>query len=377
MKVGISAFAGSDNLGDEILLHTLMECVRAASRQDVSFTVFAPNPERVAQLHPVRALPMPTLRARGAGARQATVARAIRECDILFLGPGTVFQERSPNLPWPGTLVMFARILGMARLAGTPVVPVGVGVREGGTPVGRAILRLIGAGSLAVGTRDQRSAAYLGRRAEVIGDLAYALALPEPGPGPGPEPASAHGGQRLALSLRPLASGTEEHLVASMTDCVRRLRADGWSAAFLPMAHGRGAHGEDDRDIQRRAFGGLETVPNPLAGGGLLADGLDGWLRTLAGYRLVLATRLHAALIAVALGVPTVAIGYERKVTDAFADLGLDEFVVPSTVDSATLHRLAVRAAGSPAAFREASARIAGQGKVAREFVASVLGRVG
>ena len=370
MRVGISAFAGSDNLGDEVLLHTLMACVRAA-HQDVSFTVFAPNPQRVAQLHRVQAMPMPTLRAKGAGARQAAVARAIRACDILFLGPGTVFQERSPNLPWPGTLVMFARILGMARLAGTPVVPVGFGVREGGTPLGRAVLRLIGAGSLAAGARDRRSAAYLGRRAQVIGDMAYTLALPEPGN------AAAHRGQRLAVSLRPLGTGTEEHLVASVTDCLRRLRGDGWSAAFLPMAHGHGAQGEDDRDIQRRAFGGLDTVPNPLALGGPLAEGLDGWLATLAGYRLVLATRLHAALIAVALGVPAVAIGYERKVTDGFADLGLEEFVVPSTVDSETLYRLAVRASESPAVFREASARIASQGKVAQEFVASVIGRVG
>jgi polysaccharide pyruvyl transferase WcaK-like protein len=368
MRVGIAAFAGSDNLGDEILLHALMSCVRAA-REDVSFTVFAPNHDRVAQLHPVDAQPMPTIRARGAAARQAAVQRAIGDCDILFFGPGTVFQERSHNLPWPGTLAMFARILGMARLAGTPVAPVGVGVREGGTPVGRQVLRLIGAGSLAVGTRDRRSAGYFGRRAQVIGDLAYALPLPERGAAPTR--------QRLALSLRPLAAGTERTLIASVTSCVDRLRGDGWSAAFLPMAHGRGAEGEDDRSIYRRdLYRLMNAVPNPLEGNGLLTDGLDDWLHALAGHRLVLATRLHAALMAVALGVPTVAIGYERKVRDAFADLGLDRFVVAPDVDSAALYQAAVRAAGSPGAFREASARIASQGKVAQEFVASVLGRV-
>jgi len=369
MRVGIVAWAGSDNLGDEILLHSLISCVRAV-REDTSFVVFTPDPDRVAELHPVDAEPMPTLRARGAAARQGAVQRAIRGCDILFFGPGTVFQERSPNLPWPGTLVLFARILGMARLGGTPVAAVGVGVREGGTPFGRQLLRLIGSASVAVGTRDRRSASYFGRAAQVIGDMAYALPLPDLG--------AAEPDQRFALSVRPLAAGTEDRLVTSVSQCADRLLHDGWSAAFLPMAFGRGARGEDDRSLYERDFRDrMELLANPLDGHAPLAGALDEWLRTLATHRLVLATRLHAAVIAVALAIPTVAIGYERKVIDAFADLGLDRFVVPPEVGSETLHRTAIMAAGAPAAFRAASARIASQGKVAQQFVASVLGRVG
>jgi polysaccharide pyruvyl transferase WcaK-like protein len=365
MRVGIVGWFGSDNLGDEILLHTLMACVRSVV-EDASFVVFTPTPERVAALHPVDALHMPTIRARGAGERQAAAQRAIRDCDVLLLGPGTVFQERSPNLPWPGTLVLFSRIVGMAKVARTPVVVAGAGVREGATPFGRRLLRVLGAACAAVGVRDQRSAAHFGGKAQVIGDMAYALKLPDvPPAGPG---------RRFALSMRPLAPETERTLLASLAGCVERLRADGWTGAFLPMAFGRGAQGEDDRDIYDRAFHDvLELAPNPLDGTGKLAAALDEWLGGLATYQLVIGTRLHAAVMAVALGVPTVAVAYERKVLDAFVDLKLSRFVVPPDVDTDTLHRTATLAAESTEEFRAAAARVADQGRIAHDFVASAM----
>ncbi|MFI6761353.1 polysaccharide pyruvyl transferase family protein [Micromonospora sp. NPDC050417] len=378
MRCGIAGWFGSDNLGDEILLHTLVSCVRSVD-ESASFVVFSPNPSRVAALHGVDAEQMPTLRSRGAVGRQSAVQRAIRDCDILFLGPGTVFQERSPNLPWPGTLALFSRIVGMARLAGTPVAPVGAGVREGGTPVGRQLLHVLGAASMAIGVRDQRSASYFGGKAQVIGDLAYALPLPELRSGTAGATAEATR-RGFALSMRPLAPDTEARLLVSLRGCLDRLTADGWTGQFLPMAFGQDARGEDDRDIYRRAFGdvlGLAGNPLDSRNEGPLAGALGQWLVELAGQRLVIGTRLHAAVMAVVLGVPTVAIAYERKVHDAFVDLGLERFVVAPDVDVKTLHHTAVAAVDSPDLFREAADRAARQGRVAREFVASTLRRLG
>jgi polysaccharide pyruvyl transferase WcaK-like protein len=369
VKVGVVAWVGSDNLGDEILLSALISGVRAA-REDASFLVFGADPSRVAELHPVQAMPMPTLRGGGATGRQRAVRRAIQGCDLLFFGPGTVFQERSPNLRWPGTLVLLARTQLLARLAGTPVALVGVGVREGGTAAGRAALRLIGAASTAAGARDRRSATYLGRSTRVIGDLAYALPLPQVPPRPP--------GRRFALSLRPLGTAAEPVLVASVRRCLDRLVAEGWSGSFLPMALGSGARGEDDRASYEQHFRDLMgAVPNPLSGPGPLAGALQPWLCTLAGYHLVIAARLHAALMAVALGVPTVAIAYERKVRDALGDLGLGGYVTAPDAGPEVLYRTVQAAVAAPEEFREAAARIAAQGATARGFIASVLERVG
>jgi polysaccharide pyruvyl transferase WcaK-like protein len=362
MRIGITGWFGSDNLGDEILLHALLGCVRAAD-PPASFVVLCPDPDRVAEVHGVDAANLPRLR--GAASHRRAARRAIAGCDVLFLGPGTVFQERSPNLPWPGTLPMFARIVATARTVRTPVVPVGVGVREGGTVLGRGLVRAIGAACAAVGARDRRSAQLLGPSARVIGDLAYAVTVPTVD----------RRGQRFAVSMRPLAPGVQDRLQASVTACVERLRQDGWAGAFLPMAFGRGARGEDDRTAYAPLAGSLDLLDNPLHGNDFLAARLDDWLRALGGHGLLVGTRLHAVIMAIALGVPTVAVAYERKVGDALTDLGLERFVVAADVDADTLHRTAMAAVASAPEFTAAAARITSRGRVARAFVASALGR--
>ncbi|GIF52137.1 polysaccharide pyruvyl transferase WcaK-like protein [Asanoa ferruginea] len=363
MRIGIAGWFGSDNLGDELLLHALMGSARAAAPA-ASFVVLCPEPARVTALHGVDAIHLPTLRAKGSANRQGVVTRALRGCDLLLLGPGTVFQERSPNLPWPGTLPMFARIVAMARLAGTPVAVAGAGVREGGTVAGRRLLRVIGAGCASVGVRDARSAGYFGRSARVIGDLAYTLALPD-------RPAVT--GDRFAVSMRPLAPAVEGPLLAALSGATGALATDGWSGAFLPMAYGRGAQGEDDA-VHARALPDLaDAVANPLEGGGPFGPALDDWLRRLGAHRLVLGVRLHAVLLAVAMGVPTVAIAYERKVHDAFVDLGLERYVVGTGVDAGTLHRTARAAVDDADTFAVAAKRLAEQGAVAKAFVAGVV----
>ncbi|SNS72345.1 Polysaccharide pyruvyl transferase family protein WcaK [Asanoa hainanensis] len=363
MRIAIAGWFGSDNLGDELLLHALMGAVRAAS-PDADFVVLCPEPSRVTQVHGVEAVHLPTLRARGSAGRQGAAHQALRGSDLLLLGPGTVFQERSPNLPWPGTLPMFARLVAMARFAGTPVAVAGAGVREGGTAAGRRLLRVIGAGCTAVGVRDARSAASFGPSAQVIGDLAYALPMPER---PAPD------GRGFAVSMRPLAAPMEGSLLNTLRGVAGALAADGWTGSFLPMAYGRGARGEDDA-VHARALPDLtDVVANPLDGSGSFDKGLDDWLRRVAARRLVLGVRLHATLLAVAMGVPTVAIAYERKVHDAFVDLGLGRYVVDPYVDPATLHRVALTAADDTAGFAAAADRLAAQGAVARRFVAEVV----
>ncbi|MFY1636511.1 polysaccharide pyruvyl transferase family protein [Solwaraspora sp. WMMB335] len=411
MRFAIAGWFGSDNLGDELLLHSLMSAVRAAD-PTATFVVLCPVPERVTALHAVDAVHMPTLRSSGSAGRQAAAQRALRECDLLLLGPGTVFQERSPNLPWPGTLPMFARITTMARLAGTPVAIAGAGVREGATGAGRALLRGLGAACRAIGVRDRRSADHFGSSARVIGDMAYALPLP-PAAGPAPD--------RFAVSMRPLAEHLEAPLVAALTEVVRRLTGAGWAGDFLPMAYGRDAQGEDDATIYRSSFQDLlGLLPNPLddaafaveattaagatatgpsalagattataapdaaganavsgrdaAGRSRFGAALDEWLARLAGHRLVIGARLHAVLPAVALGVPTVAIAYERKVLDAFADLGLADYALGPDTDAEAMHRAALAAVAAPEIFAAAADRVRAQGEIAREFVAAAVG---
>jgi polysaccharide pyruvyl transferase WcaK-like protein len=368
MRIGIVGWFGSDNLGDEILLHSLMQTIRE-SVADAEFLVMSPNPQHVGELHGVRTTPMPTLRGGDLARRTQDTKELIAACDLLVFGPGTIFQERSPHLRWPGTLVLLSRILALAKLVRTPVAAIGVGVREGGTAFGRSVLRSFGMASLAIGARDVRSAAYFGAKAAVIGDMAYTTRPPLRA-----QPTSA---PRFAVSMRPLASAFQAPLVQALQRSSAALCDEGWSGEFLAMAHGRDANGEDDREIYEAAFKDrLALAGNPLTLGGDFGVNLESWQRDLAGNRLVIATRLHAALMAAALGVPTVAIAYERKVLDAFVDLGLEKFVLEPGCGADDIHGTALVAIQSTSSFAAAATRISEQAEVARGFVAATLGRL-
>ena len=67
---------------------------------------------------------------------------------------------------------------------------------------------------------------------------------------------------------------------------------------------------------------------------------------------VVLAGRLHAALAAIAAGIPTVHLGYERKSAGAYADLGLSDYVVDAwTGDPGTLADLIEGVADDPGPY--------------------------
>jgi polysaccharide pyruvyl transferase WcaK-like protein len=363
MRVGVAGWFGSDNVGDEVLLATTLGLIRASARSS-QMMVFAADAGRVAELHGVRAVPLAP--AGYAAKLQALpgVARELRRLDVVVVGPGTVLQERSPNLRWPGTLPLFLRLCLLARAAGTPVVLFGVGVREGTTAPGRAALRLIGRSAAAVGARDRASAALLGPAAEVIGDVAAAWTPPGPA-------APVRREDRFAVSLRPLPAGVAGPVVAAVDAAATALAARGLSGEFLVMARGRGAAGEDDLDAWRAHFSAaLPPLQVPLARA-VRPD--DEWIRILGSYRVVVAARLHAALLALHFGTPTVAVAHEEKISRTMAALGLGDFVWRPGMACVDLARMAERALDESGRFLAARAVLARGGAAARQFLGDTL----
>jgi colanic acid/amylovoran biosynthesis protein len=58
-------------------------------------------------------------------------------------------------------------------------------------------------------------------------------------------------------------------------------------------------------------------------------------------FDLLVATRMHAAILALIAGTPVVGIAYEAKTTRLFANLGLPEMAVPiEDADGERLHRM-------------------------------------
>jgi polysaccharide pyruvyl transferase WcaK-like protein len=367
-RICIAGWFGSDNYGDELLLHSLMTEVKR-SLPDVELSVICADPGRVTDLHKVDAVGLPVIRRRKDDAPYAgaIVRQRLSESRILILGPGTVFQERSPSLPWPGTWPLFTRLTMMARMSGARVAIVGAGIREGNTAFGNACARFVGGLSDSIGVRDAFSARAFGSKAEVIGDVAAAL--------PGVAVTWASNSSQFAVSMRPLSASDEQRLAHTISELIRFLASRGLAGTFLPMAVGRNASRENDLEVYQKYFAESLDLANFPLSLGPVSDNLSDWTRSLRNNRLVIATRLHAALLAVSQAVPTVAFAYERKLSVVFEQLGLGAFILPVTASPAQAEAVCERALQGQEPFQRAQEIIFSQGDSIRRFITSTVGR--
>src|SRR6185437_5550015 len=174
-------------------------------------TVMCAGPERVTELHGLAAVCFPTIRpVRSLTARWTSAARTIRTSDVVVLGPGTVFQERSHTLRRPGTLPLLIRLIILSFAVRTPVVIFGAAVREGGSRIGNRALKTAGMLCRDMWVRDDASAAVFGRRARVIGDVATAATFDEMVRDHEREDVTGN----IVFSVRPVAKPGEAHLAA-------------------------------------------------------------------------------------------------------------------------------------------------------------------
>ena len=181
--------------------------------------------------------------------------------------------------------------------------------------------------------RDTESAEVFGPRARAIGDVAIAGAFDNGLLGESPEIAP------LALvSMRPLNPIVQARLVESCRFVLGELAADGYRAGFVAMALGNAAKAENDLLVYETSFCDQADLVDIIHDPDRDFAALNRRLKTVfASAHIVIATRLHAAVIAAALGRPVVAIAYERKVRVTMDQLGLGEWVVGPDITAADL----------------------------------------
>lgn len=233
----------------------------------------------------------------------------------------------------------------IARLLGRPYVlftqSLGPFARDS-----RLTRRLLGAARLIL-VRDPRSAGNLralgidGTRVHECADAAFALppvAVPPP---------AADNRTRIAISVRdwPHFDGDPQAGMARYLDAVAGLVCQlvdrhGARVVFLSTCQGLRSYWTDD---SRTAEEVLARVPEAVAS----QVTIDRRFRTpeeLAGrlgtFDLVVATRMHGAILALGAGVPVVAIAYEFKTAELFRRLGLGDLVHDvETISAARLCR--------------------------------------
>jgi polysaccharide pyruvyl transferase CsaB len=354
----IAGYFGFGNAGDEAILAAMLADLRRL-RPDLDAVVASGSPAATAAEHGVRAVPRDDLPA---------VIAAVRASDLVLLGGGGLFEDywevplERIFTPRSGGLPFYAGFALLAAWLGRPAMVYAAGVGPLTSAEGRRLTRVVFDLSAAATVRDEKSLALLeslGARAEVAADPAFGFATSvsdpkslapllaslglAPGERPvgvalrpwsfGPDPEVWEG--EVAAGLGTFLAGSEERLLllpfqAGDLDLLRRLRA---------------ALGAGGRDRDRVLLAERRLTPTELAG-------------VTASCGRVLAMRYHAALFALAAGVPVAALAYDPKVASllAAADLA-DVSLEPEDWREEEIVRVLRQARAPAAGFPEAMRR--------------------
>ncbi len=297
MKVLALHAYSADNAGDGLLVTRTLELIREALGADTEITVIASRPASFAA-EDVRVVPaVPTKR--GYSRAELTALRHLDEFDLVVgVGGGYLRADSLVGLA-KAALVQGPQLVAAARTSTRSVyLPQSIGpVPRGLRRATRALLSRIDS----VFVRDDRSLDQF-RKAGVVrgGDLAL-LDVP--------------GGRRAGTDVDPTP--------------VLSIRAvHGSIPGGIPVL--AGLLGDYDVYVQS-TVGGNDDRPASVTLQPRSVVERAALLSDEGPRRVVVAVRLHAALMALAAGHYVVHLAYERKGYGAFADLGLDRWVHPVT----------------------------------------------
>lgn len=293
----ISGWAGSTNLGDELLGLALIRKVQAAGADPV-----------VVSIDPVL-----TRTRLGVDAidhrRWPAIVGAIGRADALIAGGGSIIHDVTSHLNLPYHLAR-PRLAAALR---TPFSAVGLGIGPLNTRPARWMTGRVLSRARAVGVRDQASADLLrelGVERVVVGaDLALSLPIPAPTTTP----------DRIVVSLRPPIPGgllpvasrpnrADERWVEEAAVALdRAAERTGLAVRFVPM--------QTDRDdaVHRQVAARMHSPVTHAA------PTLATVLGELAACRVVVSMRYHGAIGALMGARPAVLLEYAPKV-EALAD---------------------------------------------------------
>ncbi|QRR07598.1 polysaccharide pyruvyl transferase family protein [Burkholderia sp. MS455] len=311
------------NSGDGLLVDLSIDLLREAFGTNVRTTIVAADPDSFAGSD--RSIGAPVLAQRSVAGRlaaavrgPATLSAVLADADLI-VGVGGGYLRALTVAEALRLEVGHLLQLRAARASGKPTVylPQSVGPVRAGLPIAsRAwqarVAALLGE-CATVFVRDDRSFAMLSgnsntRRAPDLAALAFGMQRPRPAISPNAPV------RHVALVLR-AAPRWSRAQCAHYRRAIDRLIARIASRSRISLAVQSKGRGNDDTAFYRQ-FGVARPLP---ALRHILADDPPDF---------VVSVRLHGALESILAGVPAFHLSYERKGFGAFADLGLDDWVV-------------------------------------------------
>lgn len=337
MRYFLYGYYGFGNFGDDLLLDVLIAKIRSLD-EGSSFVVRAREPvpafandPGVRFVHAESILENQNLgKIRRFLAYRSTLNEAVRECDVMVIGGGTLFIDKG-RLSW--SLVLLFEAVRAARQAGVRVVVTGVAIDILAHPLSVFLTRRIFALADFSAVRDSLSLAYFqGVETEprLSADLAWLRSLPPLAPRPPRR-------RTIALNLidyfRTTIQSPEGHRVylSRICEMIERHRND---CDFHIIALQKGIGQRDDWFADELKV----RIPEAKV---FYVDGMGSLATALANVDAVISTRFHLALLAARVGIPVCILDHELKLTSLAHDLSLPtqslveflEATVPDPID--------------------------------------------
>lgn len=300
-RVLVAAWAGSRNLGDELLLEATIGILRSNNTDPV---VISLDPARTSAEFDVEAVPH---------LNPVTLRRAFDSADAMVFGGGGILQDETSawNLPYH-----LSRI-GMADRRGLPWV--GIGLGAAGITTARGCRQVTKAlrNHVEIVARDEDSRAALEElgveRVTLGSDLAWLLESPEV-----PTDDVVTVTLRLPQTGRWLPGalarprGRDRAWTETMAAALDQLhRATGFAIRFVAFEAG-------SDDVLHRQVASRLTAPHEL-----ITPTRQNLLATMAASRGCISMRYHGIIAAGMAGVPGVALTFSPKLAAIAGDLGL------------------------------------------------------
>lgn len=336
-RIVIAGWAGAGNTGDELLTAWAVAEIHDVGGVAVALSVDPSDTRRRHGVESVRAMSPAAL-------------AAIATADGLVVGPGGILQDESSVWSLPAHCLRPA----IARLRRIPVVGVGLGVGPLVRPGSGLLLRRSLGSALRLVVRDPESAAQLkgvGLDSTVAPDAAFSAA-------PRLRGAAQVEPDRIVVSLRNTQVRGRLR-VAKRTEIV--LDLDGWASALTRLRARLGV------PIRFVTFDSTRDGPLHARLARLIGDcecvDADEVSAAMEMERAVVAVagRYHAAVLAVALGRPLVALGQGAKLPALVAMVGCGSVVVDDPVSRDGLCRSVDAAFSGADTLLESSARLAAE----------------
>ncbi len=336
-RILIGGYYGGNNLGDDALLAAIMASLRK-QKNDLQFIVASFDPDATREKFNVESVHW----------REITeLAKSVQRSDLVLVGGGGLFQDYWGVEPETyfrkkhGGITTYGTLVKLAHLFGKPCMLYAVGVGPLYSMEARVQTRDIFSMCMAVTLRDQNSRALIKNigcdvetaNITVTADPVFSLDPSQDDHKKAVELIShfprATGSPLIAVSLRywerEIAVDQWTSSLASQLDAF--IRSHNAQIILTPFQINSEGNFTDDLALNRMVAEKIANSQNVF-----LIDKVLSAAEMQALYQqcdLVVAMRLHAAILALNAATPMVALSYDPKVQSMMEENALDAFVLP------------------------------------------------